>query len=311
TVIVVSFGCKNDYVSLSGTDKSTIQFTENGSSATKGFPNVKYIPDGTVTDEYLSFEDFSIKTKLEGPIVAPSDITLTYSIDAAAVAKFNADGLAANPAWKNFVLLPASNFSLLVTSDVIKQGEVYAPKVTNNLVTHPQLIDGAINYVIPVKVTSSSFGSSIGTGTIFFTIIGNPLAGGYNVTGYFYHPASPRAFTRTALAGGSLSPYSANQLVVELGDLGGGAYYALITIPDPFNTTTNQDVTVSTLPGGYISVISFKTGLPTTNPGYTPALAGFPITANYYNPLTKTFYLRYGYLGGTGYRVTEEIITHI
>ncbi|MEO7263385.1 MAG: DUF1735 domain-containing protein [Ferruginibacter sp.] len=305
TVVVVAFGCKNDYVSLSGTDKSTVLFTENG-GASKTFPRFSYVPDGTLTDEYISFENYTIKTKFDGPIVAPADIAVTYSVDAAAVAKFNADGLAANPNWKAYAMLPASNFSLLVTSDVIKKGEVYAPKVTNNIVTHPQLIDGANNYVIPIKVTSS-YASALGSGTIFFTIIGNPLAGAYNVTGYFYHPASPRAFTRTG-ASGALIPYSANQLVTELGDLGSSGYYAVITIPDPNNTTTNQDVTLDVYPGSISPVLSWKTGLPSDNPGYTPALAGFPLNANYYNPITKTFYLRYGYLGGSGYRVTEEII---
>ncbi len=304
---IASFGCKKTaYISLSDSDKSTVMFTENG-GASKTFPTLTYVPDGSLVDEYISFENYTVKAKFNGPVIAPEDITITYTIDAAAVAKYNADGAAANPSFKPFELLPAASVSLVVTSDVIKKGEVYAPKVTNNIVTHPQTIDAAKNYIIPVKITSSSFSSAIGSGTIFFTIIGNPLAGAYNVTGYFYHPASPRAFTRTG-ASGALVPVSSNSLATELGDLGGSGYYAIITIPDPNNTTTNQDVTMSVYPGSISPLLSWKPGLPAANPGYTPALAGFPIIANYYNPITKTFYLRYGYLGGSGLRVTEEII---
>jgi hypothetical protein len=303
---IVSFGCKKtDYISLSDSDKSTVMFTESG-GAPKTFPKLSYIPDGSLTDEYISFEDFTVKTKFDGPMVAPEDITITYAVDAAAVTKFNADGAAGNPSYKPFAILPTSNFSLAVTSDVIKKGEVYAPKVTNNILVHPNLIDPAKNYVIPISVKSSAYPSSVGTGTIFFTIIGNPLAGAYSVTGYFYHPSAPRAFTRTG-ASGALSPVSENSLVTELGDLGGSGYYAVLTVPDPYATTI-QPVTISVYPGSISPVYQWNTALPAASPGYTAAWAGSALTNNTYNPATKTFYLRYGYASSGVFRVTEEII---
>jgi Domain of unknown function (DUF1735) len=185
--IISFFGCnKSDEITLSSSDKSTVMFTENG-AATKSFPKFNYLPDASLVDEYISFDHYTIKAKLDGPITAPEDITITYAIDPAAVAKFNSDGAAADPNWKPFAMLPASNFSLVVTSDVIKKGEVYAPTVTNNILTHPGLIDPSKFYVIPVKISSSSYASGIGSGTIFFYIIGNPLAGVYQDWGVRYN----------------------------------------------------------------------------------------------------------------------------
>ena len=180
-VSLVGAGCKKqpEYISLSNSDPSAVIFTENGGNP-KLFPKFNYVPDGSLTDEYISFHDYTIQTKFDGPIVAPSDLTVTYSIDAAAVAKFNTEGAAADPNFKPYTLLPSNQFQLLVTSDVIKKGEVYAPKVLNNLVTHPNLIDPSQFYLIPIKVTNSAYPSTTASSTIFIYIIGNPLAGGYH-----------------------------------------------------------------------------------------------------------------------------------
>ncbi|MEO8416647.1 MAG: hypothetical protein ABI472_23480 [Ginsengibacter sp.] len=52
----------------------------------------------------------------------------------------------------------------------------------------------------------------------------------------------------------------------------------------------------------------FTSGLPATNPGYTPQWSGSASCNNTYDPASKTFYVRYGYLGSNGWRVTEEAI---
>jgi len=69
-------------------------------------------------------------------------------------------------------------------------------------------------------------------------------------------------------------------------------------------------VTVTAAPGAAGAPYTmFSAGLPTSNPGYTAAWTGSAECNNTYDPATKTFKLRYGYLGGTGWRVTEEILT--
>jgi len=98
--------------------------------------------------------------------------------------------------------------------------------------------------------------------------------------------------------------------------LGTSGYYAVLNVPDPFATTVIQPVTITVYPGSISPVEQWNAGLPTTTgvpggPIYTPAPLPWGKSAlcnNTYNPVTKTFYLRYGYLGASGWRVTEEII---
>ncbi len=232
SVIAFAYGCKKvkDTTPLSDSDPTSLKFASNSGST--AFPRVSYSPDASLTEEYLSFEDQNIKVKLDGPSVAPADVVLTFKTNPAGLDKLNADALAKNPAYKAFKLLPDSCFKILVASDVIKKGQVYAEKISNNIVTYPGKIDPAINYMLPLTVTNSAYPSAAGTGTIYYYIIGNPLAGSYSVEGYFYHPSVPRAFTRTGSAG-FLIPVSENSLVTELGDLGTSGYYAVLTVPDP------------------------------------------------------------------------------
>jgi hypothetical protein len=104
-----------------------------------------------------------------------------------------------------------------------------------------------------------------------------------------------------------VSTSGANSVDVDLGDLGGAGYRARFTI-DP---VTNK-VTITPAPGAAGGAYTqFDTGLPTTAPGYTPQWAGSGLCNNTYNPVNKTFYVRYGYVGGTGWRVTEEHIKRL
>lgn len=307
--VVSLFGCKKDpAVSLSSSDPSTVMFTENG-ALTKLFPKVNYVPDGSVSDEYISFADYTIRAKFDGPIVAPQDITLTYSVDAAAIAKFNSDGAAADPNFKPFALLPASQFSLLVTTDVIKKGEVYAPKVTDNIVTHPDLIDPSKFYVIPIKVSSSAYPTRSGSGTIFIYIIGNPLAGAYqdwgiryNYTGSAGAWAGPPAGEGLATgpggtatagypAGGSVQttynrvdaavPVDGQTVTLDLGN-----------VPDPAGplaqyfitaNTSFSDITFdfsATFKSGYSNIVKFKRGYLPPTATQKPAFRFFTLYNN-------------------------------
>jgi len=128
----------------------------------------------------------------------------------------------------------------------------------------------------------------------------NQYDGSYVSNGYLYHPASPRSIDKLAKTGTTAGP---NSITMPLGDLGGSGYVALFTI------NSDNTVTIAPAPGAAGGTYyMFSSGLPTTNPGYTAAWSGSSKCNNTYNPDTKTFYVRYGYLGGTGYRVTEEII---
>lgn len=122
----------------------------------------------------------------------------------------------------------------------------------------------------------------------------------YVSNGYLYHPSSPRSIDKLAKHGTTAGP---NSITMPLGDLGGSGYTALFTI------NADNTVTITAASGAAGGpYYPFPTSLPSTNPGYTPAWSGSSKCNNTYDPETKTFYVRYGYLGGTGYRVTEEII---
>lgn len=131
--------------------------------------------------------------------------------------------------------------------------------------------------------------------------IKNQWAGTYKSNGYLYHPSSPRAISGILKNVVTAGPTS---VTVDLGDLGGSGYKALLTI-DPATNNVNVVAAPGASGGTYYM---FSAGLPSSNPGYTAQWSGSASCNNTYDPNTHTFYLRYGYLGGTGYRVTEEIL---
>ena len=129
----------------------------------------------------------------------------------------------------------------------------------------------------------------------------NKWHGDYVSNGYLYHPAAPRSIDnldKQVLTSG------ANTVTVFLGDLGGAGYKATFTI------NADNSVSIATAPGAAGGAYTmFSSGLPSSNPGYTPNPGSNPtIYSNRYDPATQTFYVRYGYMGGSGWRVTEEAI---
>lgn len=260
----------------------------------------------------LTSATHEVRVLYTGAGVFDNDVTLTIATDAAALAKYNAS---VPPGGIIYTMAPTTIYSLPTDKVVIKKGNTMSEAFTINF--KPNMFDLAISYMLPLSITNISGApgdvtKAPGTGTIYLHIIGNPLAGDYDVEGYFYHPSVPRSFTRTGPEG-FLTPVSDKALVTALGDLGGANYYAVLAVPDPFATTI-QNVTISVYPGSAANpVYQWNAGLPSTGtPIYTPVPAPTwgksALCNNTYNPATKTFYLRYGYLGGTGWRVTEEII---
>lgn len=131
-------------------------------------------------------------------------------------------------------------------------------------------------------------------------VIKNAYEGSYTTTGFLYHPSSPRGIADTKY----ISTVDANTVAVDLGDLGGSGYQAWIYV-DP----VTYKLTITAAPGAAgAPYTQFDAALPASNPGYTPQWSGSAQCNNTYDPATKTFYVRYGYVGSTGWRVTEEIL---
>ncbi len=252
--------------------------------------------------DLASTDDVPVEFQLEyvGPHVFDQDLTVTVAVNDAARTAYNT----ANPA-NMYDVLPAAAYTLNTTSATIKAGDVFSS--TLKLTIHdPSQLDAAISYMLPVSITSVAGGSNgvtgaPSTGTAYFHIIGNPLAGDYLSNGYFYHPSAPRALTNIAK---NLSPNSPDELFCDLGDLGGSGYVAIFKT----NPTTNK-VTIRAAPGAAGGTYTqFDTDFPSF-PGYTAAWPNSAMCNNTYDPATKTFKVRYGYLNtSTGYRVTEEFL---
>ena len=168
-----------------------------------------------------------------------------------------------------------------------------------NYTTTINNLSGNTIYHVRAYATNSA-GTAYGQDVSFRTKMS--FGGQYTSNGYFYHPTASRVITNRPK---TLQALSENSVVAELGDLGTSGYYAIFTV----DTSTNI-VTISTNPGS-VNIIDLGSGLPTTNPGYTPQWSGSANCNNVYDPVNKEFRVRYGYLGGAAnntFRVTEEII---
>jgi len=251
--------------------------------------------------DLTSTDDYPVDFQLEyvGPHVFGADLTVTVAVNDAARVAYNA----ANPN-NQFEVLPASFYTLNNTTATIKAGGVFSTPLT--LTIHdPSQLDPAVSYMVPVSITNVAGGTdgvtgAPSTGTAYFHIIGNPLAGDYLGNGYVYHPSLPRDVIDEPK---NLAPNSPDELFWEWGDLGYAGYVAILKT-DP---TTNK-VTVRAAPGAAgAPYTQFDTDLPNSFPGYTPAWPGSAQCDNTYDPATKTFKLRVGYLNSaSGWRVSEE-----
>lgn len=248
-----------------------------------------------------STDPVTVEFQLEyvGPQVFGQDLTLTVGVNDAARTAYNTT--AANP----YDVFPASNYTLNTTTATIKAGDVFSTPLSITILD-PSLLDAAVSYMLPISILSISGGSdgvkpAPSTGTAYFHVIGNPLAGTYESTGYFYHPALPRDIPANLK---DLLPNSPDELFCDLGDLGGSGYVAIFKT-DPATNKVSIRVAPGAAGGPYTQ---FNDGLPGSNPGYTPQWPNSAQCNNTYDPATKTFKVRYGYVGPTGWRVTEEFL---
>lgn len=225
--------------------------------------------------------------------VAPTTEEFTLGVDPNGVKNYNATG------GLQYELMPDSDYSLPATKVTVAKGNNYA---TVSVIFHPNKIDASKNYMLPISITAAPSGTVISNnqGTIYYHAIGNPLAGRYSDVGYFYHPSAPRALGPDFK---TMNAVSSTILQVDLGDLGGAGYIAWLEV-DP---TTNA-VTILTPPGVYATDDFLLQWSTLAAAGYSPAWSESSKCNNTYDPATKTFYLRYGYLGSGGYRVSEEIL---
>jgi hypothetical protein len=110
--------------------------------------------------------------------------------------------------------------------------------------------------------------------------VANKYAGFYQSVGVFTHPtAGPRPINEEKF----LTPLTAYSCRIPAGDLGSSGYSVVLTVDPATNT------------------VSFSGGAPTDM--FASA------ERSYYDPASGKFYLHYFYVGGTGNRVMDEVLT--
>lgn len=249
---------------------------------------------------------------------APKDIVVTLAYDAAALAAYNAD----NPT-ATYEKFPDSIYSFTQKQVTIKAGQSYSDLV--KLVVYPSKIDPSKSYMLPISITDAQGIRISGNfGTIYYHVIGNPLAGAYQDYGMRYNYtgsvpwAGPAAGLGLATAPGvppagvpagytgtttynfvtTFSPKDAKTVQGTMGNVpdpaGGSAYY-FVTGNATFSSIT-YDFS-STFKSGYSNIDKFVRGYRAPSPTQKPA---FRLITHYNNTT-----------GGAGNdRIIDESFTH-
>lgn len=224
---------------------------------------------------------------------ASQDVHVTIAVNDALRTAYNA---ANNP---DLELLPTALYNM-ATTITIPAGARNAQIPIN--ITNTTTLDPNKAYGLGITITGVDGGYTVAANLKNLLVeitVKNQYHGEYISNGYLYHPASARTIVDLHKDG---TTSGANSIDIDFGDLGPQGYRGRLAV-DP---TTNK-VTATAAPGAANAPYTqFDAALPSTAPGYTPAWAGSALCTNVYNPANRTFYIRYGYMGATGWRVAEE-----
>lgn len=223
---------------------------------------------------------------------APEDLHVTVSLDSALVDNYDTTNAAG-------YVTPSSNMFTIVNPEVVIPKGSHTGYVQIKFKPSDFLGGSwALGFkIIAIKESGYNISGNLSTG-ITAIVVKNQYDGTYHSTGFVYHPSAPRPLDEIK----DLTTVSANSVACGFGDLGGAGYVALLTVDPVTNKVTISDYTTG------IPIVGFDNGLPNSNPGYTPQWSGSSQCNNTYDPATKTFYIRMGYLGATGWRISEEIL---
>ncbi len=114
---------------------------------------------------------------------APQDEVVTFAIDQAALDAYNAQG------GNQYAIFPDSIYSFTATSVTIPKGNNYSAGIP--LIVFPDKINLLDNYMLPISIKTAPAGSTIASNytTIYYHLIGNPIAGLYSQEWIRYNKA--------------------------------------------------------------------------------------------------------------------------
>jgi len=114
----------------------------------------------------------SFRINYAATTAAPADVTVTLAIDDAARVAYNASHT------DQYIAMPSTFYNFTTTSVTVKAGQTYSDLV--KLAVYPFMFDPAKSYMLPITITGASGVNISGNfGTIYYHVIGNPLAGNY------------------------------------------------------------------------------------------------------------------------------------
>lgn len=175
--------CKKDYVDpLGDKGQKTIGFELVGGKSINPFKNSALVFDLT-----LPKDSVQVRLLYSTPQVHDRDITVTVFNDASKLAAFNA----AQPAGGIIYLpLTASQFMLKTTQVKIRAGQSLSEPFF--VLFYPNQLDASKSYMLTLGISKiegapADVKPASGTGNTYFHIIGNPLAGTYDVVALRYN----------------------------------------------------------------------------------------------------------------------------
>ena len=270
-------------------DQVALQFLKEGGTTINS--GLSYFGGAALTYPPTSVsqkEVFNVSYNGHGAL--KSDLAVTISVDPAKVL----DNLAGDKI--QYELMPASMYSLPATNVTIPAGARTAPV---EITFFPEKFDPTKSYMLPVKIASTSAGTISGNfGVIYFHVIGNPLAGVYDVNGtrYNYNGSSgyaggaiPAGYANTAASPNpkTAKPNSTTEVSMDYANLGSSDYHYLIT----YDETKPNEVAVT---GDFLT-----------------AVANFKVWVHTYDPATKTIHIITSYTNASGFdRVIDETFKH-
>ncbi len=268
-----------------------LQFLKDGGTTINS--GLQYFSGAALTyspDEESVTETFNVS--VNGADQLKSDLAVTLGVDPGrALDNIAGDNI-------EYEVMPDSIYMLNTTSVVIPAGQRV---VTAQVTFYPSKVDATHSYILPVTITNASGRTISGNfGTIYFHIIGNPLAGVYDVVGtrYNYDGLSgfdggtiPNTYIGTAASPSPklASPNSTTQFTLDFANLGGNGYHYVIDYDE-----ATQTIDVS---GDFLDAVS-----------------QFTVWEQTYDPATKTIHILCSYNNGADGsgkdRVIDETFTH-
>jgi hypothetical protein len=187
----------------------------------------------------------------------------------------------------SYTLLPSAAYTIPTGGNLtISAGQQIVPFVVH---VNESLIDFSTNPALAFRITNAQ-GATIATNLnviILPLTLRNFYEGNYTVTGYFVHPASPRAINATK----ALTTISATRSEGQVGDLGGNLFDFDV---NGSNMLVNWAAAGATSPAsGFINGTDNATG----DPNYPGPPFVHTTYNNTYDPVNRIFWMHYGYNG--------------